>query len=167
MSNTFPTFRLSPILRPRLDAAAAIAATSCGFVPLDSECAIGRPSLDASNRPLTSGRVWRSASMCSLNISCFAILFVASIRLGAVQRPLQIVNCSGTTVHADCPLTTVERRTAWVEAGSPEQSGLKQFFRCIVGHSYLPEGSSPCIIGKLTTNSRIEWQTGLLCNTCQ
>ena len=46
---------LSLMRRPRLDAAAAIAATRFGSDPFDNECAMGSPSLDASSTPFNSG----------------------------------------------------------------------------------------------------------------
>src|SRR5579872_1989246 len=68
-----PALMLSLIRRPRLDAAAAIAATRLGSAPFDKECAMGSPSLDASSTPFSSGIALRSASMWLFNASPFAI----------------------------------------------------------------------------------------------
>ncbi len=51
LAPAYPALMLSLIRRPRLDAAAAIAATRFGSAPFESECAIGSPSFDASRTP--------------------------------------------------------------------------------------------------------------------
>src|ERR1700722_19228588 len=73
-SPSVPELLLSLMRRPRLDAAAAIAATRLGSLPLERECAIGSPSLDASSTPFNSGIALRSASMWPFNASPFAII---------------------------------------------------------------------------------------------
>src|SRR5580700_7649347 len=64
---------LSLMRRPRLDAAAAMAATRFGSCPFENECAIGNPSLDANKTPFNSGIALRRASMWAFNASPFAI----------------------------------------------------------------------------------------------
>src|SRR5580704_6738122 len=69
-----PALMLSLIRRPRLEAAAAIAATRLGSDPFEREWAMGSPSFDASNTPFNSGIALRSASICAFNVSPFAIV---------------------------------------------------------------------------------------------
>src|SRR5579872_7187415 len=76
-----PTFILSLMRRPRLEAAAAIAATRLGSAPFESECAIGSPSLDASKTPFSSGIALRSASIWAFNASPLAIACLLGLTL--------------------------------------------------------------------------------------
>src|SRR5260370_383196 len=71
-----PVFKLSVMRRPRLEAAAAIAATRLGSVPLDKECATGNPSFEAKSTPRNSGSELRSVSMCVFNASCLAMVLL-------------------------------------------------------------------------------------------
>src|SRR6202171_6547555 len=71
-----PAPMLSLIFRPKLDAAAAIAASRLGSAPLVKACAIGSPSLDASSTPFNSGIELRSPSRAAFNASPFAMPFL-------------------------------------------------------------------------------------------
>src|SRR5579863_3800811 len=81
--------------RPRLDAAAAMAATRLGSAPFDNEWAMGSPSVDASRTPFNSGIALRRASMCPLSASPFAMFRLQDPPLGAGCRdfagPKQII----------------------------------------------------------------------------
>ena len=75
-----PVDMLSLIRFPRLVAAAAMAATRFGSAPLESECATGRPSLEASNTPRSSGIEFRKFSRWFFKTSCFTIKLSPCLR---------------------------------------------------------------------------------------
>src|SRR5579862_9418116 len=84
---------LSLMRRPRLEAAAAMAATRLGSAPLDSECAMGNPSLDASSTPFNSGMALRRDSIWLFRASTFAMQFsffstARTLRRALLAKPL-------------------------------------------------------------------------------
>src|SRR5581483_4497629 len=97
-----PVERLSLMRLPRFDAAAAMAATRFGSVPLDNEGATGKPSFEDNKTPRNSGIALRRDSICVFSASCFAIILLTGHNLGRARAGASAESAPPRTGGGDC-----------------------------------------------------------------